>query len=117
MKTFKQVISEAEDPHLKKTHFDDGKSRFYYGDTGYFAIGAKVKTPETYKGITEGTVESIHPSHAGQDHPYNYRISHTLPKGHPEATDENGEPEYKKTQLVRGEELTRRNPKEDWDGK
>ena len=117
MKKFKSFIVESTDPHLTKTEFDNGKKRFYSGDIGYFAIGAKVKTREAYSGVTEGKIKHIMPHPIGKDHPYMYRIEHTLPKDHPEATDENGEPEYKKTQIMKGEDLTKLNPEHEWDGK
>ena len=89
--------------------FDGGRTRFYLDGRGYFAVGEKVAYPGVYSGVDRGTVVEAYYRQAGSGHVM-YRVKFKLPKGHPDATDENGAPQFTKHAFIRDDELTRYNP-------
>ena len=112
-KNIAKNLSEASS-EFKIQHFNNGVPTSFGSKRVYYPHGSKVKIPdryngekwngEKYSGPSEGVVVGATDS---EDH---YRVKLTLPKGHPEAFDDNGDPEHTKHILAHHEELTKHNP-------
>jgi hypothetical protein len=101
------MFAGKADSHYKP--FDGGRKRFYLDGRGYFAVGDKVAYPGVYSGVGRGSVAGAFYLDAGSGRVM-YRIKFKLPKGHPDAADENGAPQFTKYAFIRDDELTRFNP-------
>lgn len=75
----------------------------------YFAVGAKVRTPEIYSGVTAGTVDAAFYADKARPGAVTYIVKVKLPKGHCDAYDDNGKPQRTKRVIVRDDELTKLN--------
>ena len=83
--------------------------RFYLGGNGYFAVGERVVYPGVYAGVDRAIVSDAFYAQAGSGRVM-YRVKFVLPKAHPDAVDDNGEPQRAKYAFIRDDELTRYNP-------
>ena len=136
MKNYKNFISEnlnsiikqrddesashlEKDPGLYKSL--NGKSRLYTSDDhAYFQVGQSVNIPPIYTNITRGVIVHGGKYKDNSVGSHQYVVRATLPEKHPEAVDENGEHTLGsniKHFGMTAEELTKHNPKSEWDGK
>lgn len=98
------------DGHYKL--FSGGCDRFHLDGHGYFSVGAKIKTHEVYSNITDGEIVAAHYASKHAPSKVTYTIRVNLPKGHPEAYDENGDLKHDKYFIMHDNEVTKYNPGE-----
>ena len=94
-----------------------GKSRLYMGDRAHFTVGSVVKTPEIYKGVNTAVIKNAYYADKTNNDRVTYHMETKLPKGHPDAYDENGAPDHNKSFLMKDDEVSKHNPSHEWDGK
>lgn len=117
MLRFKEFIRESVEP-LKGEKKDDSlysdemPDKVYYGDNGFFKVGTTVNVPEyAYKGVkTAKIVHAYRTDHTNNHLGANiYHVQYTLPKGHEDAYDRNGEPEHTKYGILSQDDLSKLN--------
>lgn len=101
------MFDQKAEGHYKP--FDGGRMRFYLSGHGYFAVGEKVRYPGVYAGVERCTVAEAYDMPHGNG-AVMYRVRYKLPKGHPDAHDESGRPQFTKYAFARDTDLTRYNP-------
>ena len=104
-------ILEAKEPKKAEAHYGgdwNGKDHLHVNGHSYFKVGAKVRTPETYKGVHHGTVKDVYQGYPDGE---TYHVVHHLPKGHPDAYDIDNpdKVQRRKTAIYTSKDLTKYN--------